>query len=205
LLLAEFIHRSANDFAVACAEMRIAAGGTTLDRVRDQLTTAIERLHALAAIQRLLQPPREGVMDLADKLCALCHYQAQARFAEQAAFVHCRSVDIRIDSPRGWALLMIVAELLTNAARHAFQGPGGFIHVDLARHDGEIHCVVRDDGIGMQPASVTPRAGTAIIAELARAAGIRMTARTCPAGTAFDLRMTIETSGMLVAGDDTRP
>ena len=188
LLLKEFIHRSANDFAVACAEVHVAAREIGAASARDRLATVVERLHALASIQRLLQPRSEPVMDLGNALCELCHYHAQARFAEQGVFVCLRASDVVIDAQRGWAILMIVSELLTNAARHAFREPGGMVDVTAVRRGDELVCVVRDDGVGIESGVAQRRTGTTIIAELARCAGIELSPRQCPVGAMFELR-----------------
>lgn len=189
LLLAEFIHRSANDFAVACAEVCVARRMPTLERARDRLEILMERLLSLASIQRLLQCPNAAEIDLGKALCELCHHHAQARFAEQGVFVRVRCDDVSVDSRRGWALLMIVSELLTNAARHAFDGPRGLVDVILADRDGEIRCVVHDDGVGASAAKASPGAGTAIVDALARDAGIRCQGVSCAKGTMIELRM----------------
>lgn len=192
LLLAEFIHRSANDYAVAYAEICIAQRAATLEGVRDRLETVIDRLLALASIQRLLQPPHEERMELGGKLCELGSHHAQARFAEQGVFVRVRCANIAVDSARGWAMLMIVSELLTNAARHAFDSPGGLVDVMLSRFDGDICCIVGDDGIGMRAGPLRSGAGSTIIAELASHAGIRCTHWTGDFGTRIELRMAIK-------------
>jgi two-component sensor histidine kinase len=188
LLLTEFIHRSANDFAVACAEVHLAGRETTLDRTRDRLVTAVGRLRALASIQRLLQPSMEAMIELGDRLCELCHHHSEARFAEQGAFVFLSANDISIDAQRGWAFLLITSELLTNVSRHAFQRPGGIVHVDVSSRDGEIRCMVHDDGIGMLQHSEKARTGTAIMAELAREAGIQFQVHRSMVGTKIELR-----------------
>ncbi|EJL20402.1 sensor histidine kinase [Novosphingobium sp. AP12] len=191
LLLAEYIHRSANDFAVACAEVTVAGRQPTLASTRDRLETLTDRLYSLASIQRLLQPPRADAVDLANQLGDLCHHHAQARFAEQGVFVQLRANDIEVDAERGWALLMIVSELLTNAARHAYVQPGGLVKVDIVRRGDEVICLVSDDGIGMPQAKPVGRAGTAIVAELARGAGIEFNSHPCQVGTTVELRMPI--------------
>ena len=189
LLLAEFIHRSANDFAVACAEVHVASGCASLRTMRNRLETLAARLNALASIQRILQPPREDVLDLGNHLCELCHYHAEARFAEQSAFIHLRTCEIVIDAARGWAFLMVVSELLTNAARHAFREPGGIVRIDVARHDDEIVCLVTDNGAGAPVNGAGPGRGMAIVSELAGRLGLALTARQCAVGTTFELRL----------------
>lgn len=192
LLLAEFIHRSANDFAVACAEVHLARRAVTFGDARDRLALVFERLHALASIQRVLQAPRDAQMNFGRKLCELCHYHAQARFAEQGVLVSVRASDITVDSRRGWFLLMILSELLTNAARHAFDSPGGMVNIALASRDGEICCLVTDDGNGIATGSVMSGLGSAIITALAREAGIQCNLLSCRIGTSVELRMPIE-------------
>jgi len=128
-------------------------------------------------------------MDLGDALCELCHLQAEARFADQGAFIHLRSCDILLDTARGWALLMIVSELLTNAARHAFTEPGGLVQVELMAGEGEITCLVRDNGIGHR--SAQRRTGSALLARLAGEAGISITVLPCEIGSSFELRLPV--------------
>lgn len=190
LLLDEFIHRSANDLAVACVALGVARRAASLEQVRDGLDTVLERLISLASIQRLLLSPGSPTMDLGTALCELCHHQAQARFCEQGIFVRVRSADIVAESRRGWAVLLIVSELLTNAARHAFSGCGGLVDVTLCEEDGRVACTVRDDGVGLHRDGVLAGAGTAILSALARDAGIDWRSGSSSAGTWIELRMT---------------
>jgi two-component sensor histidine kinase len=189
LILAEFIHRAANDFATACAEVNFAAAMSTHSAVQERLIKVVARLHALATIQRLLLPPREPLIDLGNRLCELCHYQAEARFAAQGAFIRLRTCEVMVDAGRGWILLMIVSELLTNAARHAFNGPGGVVQVEIRRTGDTILCEVSDDGAGIRSAKGRRGTGTAIVEELARGANIDFVSLPRHCGTGFELRL----------------
>jgi two-component sensor histidine kinase len=62
---------------------------------------------------------------------------------------------------------MIVSELITNAARHAFAGRPGKIRVELVRTDGFVRCTVSDDGSA--PADAQPGRGIRIVEQLAAA------------------------------------
>ncbi len=192
LLLAEYVHRAANDFAVACTEVHVAGREATLEQTRARLATVSRRLIALAEIQRLLLPPRRPFMDLGAELGVLCRLHTEARFAEQRVFVQLHAEDTVVDARRGWAMLAIVSELLTNAARHAFGGEGGVVSIDIAPHGGDILCTVSDDGIGMGRKSAGLGCGGVIVAELARRAGIAMIRRPRRVGTRFELRLPIE-------------
>jgi two-component sensor histidine kinase len=163
----------------------------TPSAVQDRLARAATRLHALASIQRILQPPREDPIDLGNHLCELCHYQAEARFAEQGAFIRLQACEVVLDAERGWALLAIVSELLTNAARHAFDGRGGLVRIELTRGGGTILCRISDNGVGVVAIRRERRMGTAIVEELARDAGIDFRMLLRDTGTAFELRLVV--------------
>jgi two-component sensor histidine kinase len=51
-----------------------------------------------------------------------------------------------MDSERCWRLGMIVSELITNAARHAFRNCGGVIRVELSSSESFVACRVMDNG-----------------------------------------------------------
>ena len=188
LLLAEFIHRSANDLAVTCAAINLARRAATLDEACDRLEIAVERLLALAAIQRILLIPKGGRMELGSTLCELCGHHAAARFTEQAALVRVSTADVEIDARRGWTMLVIVSELLTNTARHAFRSPGGLVNIDLTSAKDQIRCVVSDNGAGIAASHATG-AGTSLITALALDAGIQWSRTSCPGGTIVEMRM----------------
>ena len=148
--------------------------------MQDRLAQAATRLHALASIQRILLPPREATIDLSNCLCELCYYVAEARFAERGSF----------DAERGWALLAIVSELLTNATRHAFHSPGGLVLIELTRRGDTILCRICDNGAGFAAAHERP-VGTAIVEALARGAGIDFMVLRRDAGTAIELSLVV--------------
>lgn len=194
LLLAEYIHRTANDFATASAEIRIASRMPTPSAVKDRLAQAATRLHALASIQRILQPPREASIDLGNCLCELCCHLAEARFAERESFIRLQTCEAVLDAERGWALLAIVSELLTNAARHAFDSPGGLVRIEVTRRGDTILCRISDNGVGLAAAGREPRMGTAIVEALARGAGIDLLMLPRDTGTAIELSLIVPTT-----------
>ena len=72
-----------------------------------------------------------------------------------------------LQSAKCWLLGMIVYELITNAARHAFHGRYGEIRVELLRVGAFVHCKVLDNGSA--PAHVHRGHGLKIIGELVKA------------------------------------
>lgn len=191
LLLAEYIHRTANDFATASAEIHLASRMPTPAAVQERLAQAATRLHALASIQRVLQPPRQASIDLGNCLCELCYHVAEARFAERGSFIRLQTCEVVLDAERGWALLAIVTELLTNAARHAFHNPGGLVLIEVTRRGDTILCRISDNGVGFATAHRELRMGTAIVEALARGAGIDLLMLPRDTGTAIELRLVV--------------
>jgi two-component sensor histidine kinase len=72
---------------------------------------------------------------------------------------------------RCWLLGMIVYELITNAARHAFAGGIGWIRVELLCTDAFVECRVLDNGSA--PVNFQPGRGLKIVNELTKALGGR--------------------------------
>ena len=199
LLLAEFIHRSANDFAVASAEINIASRERSLAAVHQRLEITAARLNALASIQRILQPPRAATVDLGSALCDLCARQAEARFVDREAFIRLRTCEALVDAGRGLAFLMIVSELLTNAARHAFSRPGGLVQIDMTRTGDNILCRIADNGDGMPSHATVKRSGTRIVASLARLSDIEFVMVPGETGSRFELSFCCSGSSTPVA------
>lgn len=197
LLLAEYIHRTAGDFATARAEVYAASKMRMRSAVQDRLALAATRLDALTSIQRILQPPREAFIDLGNCLCELCYYLAEARFAERGSFIQLQTCEVVLDAGRGWALLAIVSELLTNAARHVFPNPGGLLLIEVTRHGDTILCRISDNGVGFAGARSESRMGIAIVEEVARRACIDFLVLPRDTGMAFELRL-VESEDILV-------
>jgi two-component sensor histidine kinase len=68
---------------------------------------------------------------------------------------------------RCWLLGMIIHELITNAARHAFAGGDGWIRVELLREGAFVECRVLDNGSA--PEGLQPGRGLKIVHELTKA------------------------------------
>jgi two-component sensor histidine kinase len=73
-------------------------------------------------------------------------------------------------SERCERLGLVIAELVMNAAKHAFHGrDDGFVRVELINNKDSLVCIVADNGVGTGMAS--PGAGSKILKQLVRALG----------------------------------
>jgi two-component sensor histidine kinase len=87
-----------------------------------------------------------------------------------------------LESERCERLGLIIAELVTNAAKHAFpnQQPG-LIRIEAFYRDGFWHCTVKDSGVGT--CSARRGVGGRIVEDLARSIGGHAITESCSNGT----------------------
>jgi two-component sensor histidine kinase len=88
-----------------------------------------------------------------------------------------------LETKRCERLGLIIVELVTNAAKHAFpkQQPG-LIRIEAFYRDGFWHCTVKDSGIGT--CGTRRGVGTQIIEDLAQSIGGHVVTESCSDGTA---------------------
>jgi two-component sensor histidine kinase len=149
-LFNELNHRVKNNLAIASSILELQAR-TVPREVGDHLRKAVDRLHTIAEIHTALyrQNSTERA-DLAPYLQNLCERLSHTLFEDRRVRIHvdCPSVEAPVEQAVNIGL--IVNELVTNAAKHAFPaGREGVIHVALSLEDDGLHLSVIDDGRGL--------------------------------------------------------
>jgi two-component sensor histidine kinase/DNA-binding winged helix-turn-helix (wHTH) protein len=165
LLVGELTHRMNNEFAAAIGVVSLAAARSPNGEVKSALAVVEARLHSYLQVNRFLQIPfQDTIIDASAHLRRLCQSISRSR-------LDCRGIELQfvgrpleMNSERCWRLGMIISELVTNAARHAFGDGGGKIQVGLSRCGPLINCRVADDG--KAPEKVRPGRGFAIVEAL---------------------------------------
>jgi two-component sensor histidine kinase len=154
--------------------------------VQDAVATFEARIMAFAGVHRsLLANPRVQVIDVPAHFGDLCAQLAAAQLAPRG--FHCQffADEGCMDPTIGEQLGLIIAELITNAAKHAFPGrTWGRVSVALRRVDEAWTCIVQDNGSGLR-AGVGGDGGR-LVEALAR-------------GVRAELRTFSDASGVLVA------
>ena len=163
LYLDEITHRTLNDYTTMLAIVRRAASMSDDDVSGRALADVATRLRAAATTLRALRPPREGnVRDLEQELEAFCGAITSSILSAQAITLTLSAEPVIISAYRCWQLTLVISELITNAARHAFQGADqGSIAVNIRASDSTIDCTIADDGAC--PGGSIPGRGTAIV------------------------------------------
>jgi two-component sensor histidine kinase len=170
LLFDELTHRINNELASVIGIVTVAAARSTADEVKLALSRVRERLESCARIQLALQIPEyDTVIDASIYLRQLCEALVRSKLAWNGIELTLCAPPMLLHSVQCWRLGLIVAELVTNSARHAFFESGGVIQVELAKCDSRVECRVEDDGSAV--ADVRPGRGLKIVAALTEKLG----------------------------------
>jgi two-component sensor histidine kinase len=172
VLLHELNHRINNEFAAAIGIVTVAAARSGNEEVKGALTGVAELLHRSADVHRLLQmPDHDTPVDVAAYLRQLCLAISRSRLDASEISLVLSAQPLRLQADRCWRLGMIVHELISNAARHAFGNRGGAIRVAVWQDGALVKCSVQDSG--SVTTSIQPGHGLKIVNSLSRALGGR--------------------------------
>jgi two-component sensor histidine kinase len=183
LLLSELVHRLTNDLTAAVGLIDLASlrAGTTDSR--RTLEAVSKSLASFARVHQALEAPRlRTQMDARPYLRRLCDSIRTAKLQQRGVKLRYVDQTLLIDSEKCWKLAMILFELITNSAKHAFPVAAGTIKVEVCRVGQAVRCRVQDDGSSLSR-SVEPGTGLSIVNALARELGGTFQQRVGPRGS----------------------
>lgn len=191
LYLDEVMHRVLNDYTAMLSVVRLATLKVSDSQTGEALDEITHRLNASATAFRALSPPsNRSSRDLDEDLEALCAALTTATLARKGIKLTFVADPVRLSAQQCWKICLVVSELITNAARHAFFGrEDGTIIVELSMLGNEVRCTVADDGAA--PASIAPGRGFAILNAIAIELGGKITRRHTSLGSTIVLRVPI--------------
>jgi two-component sensor histidine kinase len=170
LLMHEFSHRISNEFASAIGVISIAAARSVNDEAKAALAMVHDRLQNYAQLHLALQMPECGIrIDAAAYLRQLCYAISRSKLQSEKIQLILIERALTMNSDRCWRLGLIVSELITNAARHAFCDNDGVIRVELLLSKTIVQCRVSDNGTSAK--NIRPRWGLKIDEALAKSLG----------------------------------
>jgi two-component sensor histidine kinase len=171
LPVAELLHRVRNEYTrLICLASAIAAKSYNKE-TKAALSHIITQMHSTAEVHRVLSPPLgEGLADLTEVLTRLCCALTDSSEFRRRGIKLELLVEhpILIDAGRCWRASLVVAELINNSCRHAFDSRSGCIFVTVGESSDRIFCSVSDDGSPAEigEAGLGTRIVDAIAAEL---------------------------------------
>ena len=171
LLMRELTHRVANDWTAAIATIRAAAYESDDAYVKAVLDDVASQLHRQAELMRALQIPNyEAPLDAAEYLGGICLCISRSRLDAMNVRLVFAADPLLIEANRCCRLGMIVCELVTNSARHAFHDRDrGRIRIELCRADSLAECRISDNGTAKP--GTRPGHGLSIVQELVASLG----------------------------------
>lgn len=151
ILLKEMNHRIKNSLSIVISMLRLHVSDGSGLTATQQLEAAAVRVHAVArAHENLYKTDDVEHLDIGRYIEQVCRDIDQS-VANCEIHIDAQH-DIMIATDRAIPMALMVNELITNAAKHAYEGETGFnIWVGLAQDGDTIRVSVRDEGIGLPP------------------------------------------------------
>jgi two-component sensor histidine kinase/putative methionine-R-sulfoxide reductase with GAF domain len=146
MLTREMSHRVKNSLASVVGLLRVQSRSAQSEEVRDALKDAASRITTIAKVHdHLWRSAKIGYVDIADFAGELCRkLQETVSHTVRCTFGH-----LMISADKAIPLGLLINELVTNAAKHAYPGGSGEIEVLGERRGADLHVEVSDRGIGL--------------------------------------------------------
>jgi two-component sensor histidine kinase len=147
MLTREMSHRVKNSLASVVGLLRVQARNAESEDVQNALKDAASRITTIAQVHdHLWRSTQIGFVDIADFAGELCSKLQETAPGHK---VSCTVGHLMISADKAIPLGLLINELVTNAAKHAYPGGSGAIHVSGERRGADLHVVVSDEGIGL--------------------------------------------------------
>jgi PAS domain S-box-containing protein len=172
LLFAELNHRIKNNMQMLQSLLNAARRETSSADARAALSDAVQRVGAMAAVQKVLYQTNNASRYQAKEFIGAVCSSARQGFGKHIA-IECAADDGELSNDTAVPLALIVNELVTNAAKHGVNGRGeGSIKVCLRKDADSFLLQVEDDGPGFELTETRRRSsGLGLVMGLVRQIG----------------------------------
>lgn len=172
LALREIDHRTKNNFQLAVGLLDIQGRNTEDPALRSALNRAAARLQAIGGIYKnlALSSADLNVIRLHDYLEDVCE-RLREGLLSPAVQLKLEADPVTISHEQAIRIGLIINELVTNAAKHAFPDAIGTIDVRLEELGDQLRLTVCDDGEGYDQGNVALGLGGRMIVMLSRQLG----------------------------------
>ncbi len=171
-LLRELDHRVRNNLSVMLGLVSMERSRQPQRDTVEALETLESRMRSFLMVHEALRRENYRGVPVRDFVGRLAQRLRNAHALEDHIRIDIDTPDVAVGERHGFALALILNELLTNTFRHAFHdGRAGRVHVRMTISDGEAVLEVEDDGGGERPPDSSrsePGSGRSIIHALAK-------------------------------------
>src|ERR1700724_2493020 len=145
MLTREMSHRVKNSLASVVGLLRVQSRSAQSEDVRNALKDAASRITTIAQVHdHLWRSTKIGFVDVADFAGEVCRKLQETVSHE----VSCAFDPLMISADKAIPLGLLINELVTNSAKHAYPDGSGKIRVSGERRGDDLHVEVSDRGIG---------------------------------------------------------
>ena len=146
MLTREMSHRVKNSLASVVGLLRVQGRNAESEDVRNALKDAASRITTIAQVHdHLWRSTRIGFVDIADFAGELCR-KLQETVAHK---ISCAFDPLMISADKAIPLGLLINEIVTNSAKHAYPDGSGDIRVSGARHGTDLRVQISDQGVGL--------------------------------------------------------
>ena len=146
MLTREMSHRVKNSLASVVGLLRVQSRSAQSEEVRNALKDAASRITTIAQVHdHLWRSTKIGFVDIADFAGELCR-KLQETVSHK---VSCTVGHLMISADKAIPLGLLINEIVTNSAKHAYPDASGEILVSGERRGADLHVEVSDHGIGL--------------------------------------------------------
>jgi two-component sensor histidine kinase len=139
-------HRVKNSLASVVGLLRVQGRSAESEDVRNALKDAASRITTIAQVHdHLWRSNKIGFVDIADFAGELCR-KLQETVAHK---ISCAFDPLMISADKAIPLGLLINEIVTNSAKHAYPDGSGEIRVSGERHGSDLRVEVSDQGIGL--------------------------------------------------------
>jgi len=190
LMLSEFEHRVKNNFQIVASMLDIQRRRVSDPAASEALGSAMMRVDSIARAHRhLYRDGQASEVNVSDYLKDLCNALSDALLLRGGVTLACDADPARIPRDHAVSIGLVINELVTNAAKHAFAGrdTGAILVSWKHKVGGGWRLTVTDDGVGMptgpQPKRKDGGLGQRLIEAFAKQAGGTLTTVSDAGGT----------------------
>jgi len=146
MLTREMSHRVKNSLASVVGLLRVQGRNARSEEVQNALVDAASRITTIAQVHdHLWRSTRIGFVDIADFAGELCR-----KLQETVVYkVTCTFGHLMISADKAIPLGLLINEIVTNSAKHAYPEGSGEIKVSGEVRGSDLHVEVSDQGIGL--------------------------------------------------------
>ena len=149
LLVMEASHRVKNSLAVLSSLLTMKARFSKSTTEAEALGDASDRVIAVARTHdRLWREAGEDKINLGALVSDVCETLGQQLGQLD---IQCSCEDIEVEPDHAVSFALLLTELITNAAKHAYDGKGGIVRVQLRGEADHRVLIVSDEGVGLAP------------------------------------------------------